>query len=283
MSNDDKNYSPSASFVAVSFFAAITISVLCGNIYKLVEGVDLCKIFSAIINCNFESINTIYAISLLIFLIKYFLDDIIGDINRNDNITSPFKLVVLGLGWTFFMLAATFVSEKGVVLSALFWLIGLVFITIVLCIDICKNRKDKKQVVYNIQGFISGEKTSEKKNHFKAKITGIIQNIKDNKDWFLTGQLSSKENDDREDNSCKFESRISIEKITKSKTSQFCCYIIQNVLLIFFLCLICFNSCEKDILIIIYFAFLFFNLLFLGITFLRTIKRCEKLFYLCNK
>ena len=135
MSNNDKNYSPSASFVAVSFFAAITISVLCGNIYKLLEGVDLCKIFSASINCNFESINTIYAISLLIFLIKYFLDDIIGDINRNDNITSPIKLVNLGLGWTFFLLAATFVSNESIDCSAMFWLLGVIMISIVLICD----------------------------------------------------------------------------------------------------------------------------------------------------
>jgi hypothetical protein len=259
MSNKENNFSPSAYFVAVSFFGAITISVLCQRIYDLIK-------------CNFDFNTLLYTLSLLFFLIKYFLDDIINearyscktlrnadgilfgisirpvktrfsacssarqkrfcmrlfipkiykDTSIKENELLTFKLANLAFGWTFFLLAGTFAKE--IKCSAIFWIFGLFIISWMLC----------------------------KENNFSFSIKNICKIFKRIKAVLL----------------CKYDDK--------------CLYLSQNILIIMFLIIIiilvvlaeifCLCQCFFIIIGFFFIIFFIFNFLFLICSYCTAIK-----------
>jgi hypothetical protein len=112
---------PSKRFVIASFFAAITISVLCNSIFSILDKGG---------GSSFSLLDLyllLYSISFLMFLIKYFVDDVVDDRHdENERITRN-SLATLVIGWTLFLLSALF--AKNIFTSSVLWLAGLLAIT----------------------------------------------------------------------------------------------------------------------------------------------------------
>lgn len=108
---------PSKRFVIVNFFAAITMSALCNSIF-------------AIIKKNQIDYNLIiYMSSLFVFLVKYYIDDIVEDTPQNDEskkICTRGDLFFLVAGWIMFLLAS--ICAENQIISPISWLLGLFFI-----------------------------------------------------------------------------------------------------------------------------------------------------------
>lgn len=113
---------PSKRFVIASFFAAITISVLCNNIFNLLDR-------------TFDLYSLLYSTSFLMFLIKYFVDDVVDDRHDETERITRNSLAMLVVGWTFFLLSSLFANDLFA--SAVLWFIGLFAISIFLH----RNRK----------------------------------------------------------------------------------------------------------------------------------------------
>lgn len=120
----------------VSFFAAITLSGLCNGFFSLFEQ-SICS--------DLKWYPVLYMISFLIFLIKYYLDDIFSNKDLPDA-RAKSEIALLVVGWTFFLFAA--ISAKDVFLSSLGWLAGI----IVLNIFLYKNKVNENNFcIYLIQ------------------------------------------------------------------------------------------------------------------------------------
>ena len=124
----------SKRFTAASFFAAIALSTLCNSVFSII--VSIIDSSSDDPSRQLDSIIALfYSASLAMFMIKYFVDDVIDDHHDNTKQTTRSSLAPMVTAWTWFILAALLV--KDILLSALFWALGLVLITDFLC----KNRR----------------------------------------------------------------------------------------------------------------------------------------------
>ena len=111
----------SKRFVVASFFAAITISVLCNSIYGVIvdclqSGLQIAAI-----------LKLAYSFSLMLFLIKYFIDDVVDDEIKEFEKTTRRSLASLIIGWTLLLLSSLFAQDISA--SAAFWTVGMIFIT----------------------------------------------------------------------------------------------------------------------------------------------------------
>jgi len=115
---------PSRRFVVASFFAAIALSALCSSIFSIID---------TAYNDTRQPINFIalfYSASFAMFMIKYFVDDVIDDRHDDAEQITRNSLALMVIAWTLFILAALF--AKDTFISATLWATGLISITIFL-------------------------------------------------------------------------------------------------------------------------------------------------------
>lgn len=124
----------SKRFTVVNFFAAIALSTLCNSVFSIIVSIIDSSSGGSSWQPDFI-IALLYSASFAMFMIKYFVDDVIDDRHDNTERTTRSSLAPMVTAWTWFILAALLV--KNILLSALFWVLGLVFITDFLC----KNRR----------------------------------------------------------------------------------------------------------------------------------------------
>ena len=118
----------SKKFVVVSFFAAITLSALCNSIFNIFAQVSTSQE-------SYYLFALFYPVSLLMFLIKYFIDDVVVDFQDDSERITRSSLTFLVIAWTLFLLSA--LSSMNTFTSSIFWIIGLIAVTVFLL----KNRK----------------------------------------------------------------------------------------------------------------------------------------------
>lgn len=266
----------SKRFIVVSFFAAIAISSLCEEISDVLKSLDtFSNIFT---NDNWKVL--CYSFSFLIFMIKYYLDDIaedrvmtteriIGSITKTKHtskritghITRRIKrdnkcnLALLVIAWIFFIFSSFLTSE--IKDSLLFWLVGLIVITISMLLSLCDNKfthcfKDSSPIsCFNCVIIIATGKSLMLINMFP-----IIMVIYIVKRFFLSWSIIV----------------IGIVVIVIGRTilwykrsdcpKRTKCYICQNIVIILILMLM-FISSDVDVLLsILLLLLLLFNILF---------------------
>lgn len=123
----------SKRFTVVNFFAAIALSTLCNSVFSII--VSIIDSSSDDPSRRLDFIALFYSASLAMFMIKYFVDDVIDDRHDNTKWATRSSLAPMVTAWTWFILAALLV--KNIRFSAFLWALGLVFITDFLC----KNRR----------------------------------------------------------------------------------------------------------------------------------------------
>jgi len=139
MASMKQNVTPSKRFIIVSIFVGLTISALCNSIFNIIYSYDSSK--------TLDSTILLYWASLMMFVIKYFVDDIIDD--KDDVETDTQKnLAMIVVAWTSFLLAAFFL--KNMFASSILWTLGLIVVTILLN----RDKKHKKLKYYAWQNII---------------------------------------------------------------------------------------------------------------------------------
>ncbi len=120
---------PSRRFVVASFFAAIALSALCNSIFSIIDSSfgDQPRPLNVVA--------LLYSVSLAMFMIKYFVDDVIDDRHDDSERITRNSLALMVVAWTLFILSALF--AKDVFMSAVCWAAGLASITVFLY----RNRK----------------------------------------------------------------------------------------------------------------------------------------------
>jgi len=111
----------SKRFILTSLFAGITISVLANNLVSLITQFTESGYWTSFA----------YSAALLVFLVKYFVDDLTEEEAKRNGRTTRGNLILLVLAWIFFLLAALLL--KNILISGFFWLVGLIFATIFIC------------------------------------------------------------------------------------------------------------------------------------------------------
>jgi hypothetical protein len=120
---------PTKRFVVVSFLAAIALSTLCNSIFGIIESYS-----DNILSRPLDFVNALlYPASLMIFMIKYFVDDVIDERNDKEEPTRS-NLALIVLGWIFFLLTA--ISATHTHESSILWAIGLIVVTTFLNMNI---------------------------------------------------------------------------------------------------------------------------------------------------
>ena len=108
----------SKRFILVSLFAGLTLSALGANLVALVDKLPEPEILAVLI----------YPISFLLFIIKYFADDLVEEGKNEIEKSTSSSLYLLILTWISFFFTALFVSY--VIISAILWVIGLICVSI---------------------------------------------------------------------------------------------------------------------------------------------------------
>lgn len=108
----------SKRFILVSLFAGITISALGNNLVTLIDQFSESGTWASLA----------YSAALLVFLVKYFVDDLTEENTKQNGKTTRGELILLVLAWISFLLAA--LSLKNMLISGFLWLVGLIFVTI---------------------------------------------------------------------------------------------------------------------------------------------------------
>jgi hypothetical protein len=130
-------------FVIVSFFAAITLSSLCQSAFAVFKQHAETE--------NWQ--NLCYALGLGLFLLKYFVDDVKDDSEKDTTLPSRRILGLLSVAWTCFLLAA-FAAEEMMV-SAWFWFVGIAIVRLLLWQE-TRGTSDKRKRGYARQNGILG-------------------------------------------------------------------------------------------------------------------------------
>ena len=113
----------SKRFVIVSFFVTLSLSALCQSSYDILKAV-----FGHVTAAG--ALNLLYAVSLGCFIVKYFIDDVVDDNAGLGERISRRSLASLIVAWMFFLFAT--LSAGSLSVSALFWLIGVVVVSLFL-------------------------------------------------------------------------------------------------------------------------------------------------------
>ncbi len=128
--------------VMVVFFG-IAFALLLQSLFDdIINNVDIFKIFNADNIANKKAHRFLIGLNLGIFLVKYFIDDIV-DATKCDKINSSATvagnngkiITLLILAWTCFMIASASVAATSTLISLIFWFIGLFFVQLVVNFD----------------------------------------------------------------------------------------------------------------------------------------------------
>lgn len=116
----------------MAVFFGIAFALLLQNLFdNILKNVDIIEIFDDGNIKNKKVHRFLIALNLGVFLVKYFIDDIVYAIGKQEKICGK-VITLLILAWTFFMIACASVSSGSMLIPLATWTLGIVIVQLAL-------------------------------------------------------------------------------------------------------------------------------------------------------